>query len=139
MDALKKHKYYGKDLPADWKKPLPSSAEGIDEIFRKDPNDPAEQDMHAIIGICTEAGELLEAMYKHKWKQEEFDLVNAKEEIGDVFWYMAILFRNYKWKIKSIWDRNIEKLVKRYGKKFSSEKAINRDLKAEREILEKKD
>ena len=138
LDAMKKHKYYGKDLPKGFKAPLPAT-DGINEPFLKDANDSAEQDLHAIIGICTEAGELLEAAYKAKWKGEEFDEVNAKEEVGDIFWYMAILFRNYKWKIKSIWDRNIEKLTKRYGKKFSKEKAINRNLKAEREILEKKD
>jgi len=137
LDAMKKHKYYGKDLPEGFVAP-PHNPEFENESFTPD-NDTSEPDLHAVIGICTEAGELLEAMYKHKWKQEEFDVVNAKEEIGDIFWYMAILFRNYKWKIKSIWNRNIEKLTKRYGKKFSSEKAINRDIDAERKILEKKD
>jgi NTP pyrophosphatase (non-canonical NTP hydrolase) len=135
LDAIKKHKFYGKDLPKGFQAPLPLG--GLSEAFASDLADPSEQDLHAVVGICTEAGELLEAMYKHKWKQEEFDVVNAKEEIGDVFWYMAILFRNYKWNIKAIWDTNIKKLVKRYGKKFSSNKANNRDLDAERKILEK--
>jgi len=141
LDIMKKHKYYGKDLPEGFKTPVQTA--GLNEAFTffcfKPSVDVEESDMHAVIGVCTEAGELLEAMYNHKWKQKEFDLVNAKEEVGDIFWYLAILFRNHKWSIKSIWDRNIEKLTKRYGKKFSSEKAINRDTDAERIILEKKD
>lgn len=138
LDAMKKHKYYGKDLPEGFEAPAPNP-DTINESFTPDVNDSSEPDLHAVIGICTEAGELLEAMYKSKWKQEGFDLVNAKEETGDIFWYMAILFRRHNWNIKKIWDRNIEKLTKRYGKKFSSEKAINRDTDAEREILEKED
>jgi NTP pyrophosphatase (non-canonical NTP hydrolase) len=39
--------------------------------------------------------------------------------------------------VSKILDKNIEKLKARYGDKFSSEKAINRDLEKEREILEK--
>lgn len=134
LDAMKKHKYYGKDLPKGYR-PKKPKAKGINEAFKPD-SDPSEPDLHAVIGICTEAGELLEAMYNHKWKGEEFDVVNAKEEIGDIFWYMAILFRRYKWNIKRIFWTNVEKLKKRYGNKFSSEKAINRNLEAERKILE---
>jgi hypothetical protein len=39
--------------------------------------------------------------------------------------------------ISVILDTNIEKLKARYGEKFSSTKAINRDLEKERKILEK--
>lgn len=40
-------------------------------------------------------------------------------------------------KIEDVWEKNINKLKARYGEKFSSERAINRDLETEREILEK--
>jgi hypothetical protein len=39
--------------------------------------------------------------------------------------------------VSDILDKNINKLKARYGEKFSSERAINRDLETEREILEK--
>ena len=137
LDILKKHKYYGKPLSNNFKvrKPL---KRGENETFKYD-SDESEPNLHAVIGICTEAGELLQAMYEHKWKNKPFDEVNAKEEIGDIFWYMAILFRGFKWNINAIWERNTEKLSKRYGKSFSSERAINRNLKEERQILEKKE
>jgi hypothetical protein len=39
-------------------------------------------------------------------------------------------------RIEDVWERNINKLRARYGEKFSSERAITRDLETEREILE---
>jgi NTP pyrophosphatase (non-canonical NTP hydrolase) len=46
--------------------------------------------------------------------------------------YMAY----YKIDIEGSFDVNIAKLKARYGEKFSSERAINRDLETERNILE---
>ena len=40
--------------------------------------------------------------------------------------------------IQNSFDINIAKLKARYGEKFSSERAINRDLETERNILEGK-
>jgi hypothetical protein len=42
----------------------------------------------------------------------------------------------YNTDISSILDKNIDKLRARYGDKFSSEKAINRNLEVEKQILE---
>jgi NTP pyrophosphatase (non-canonical NTP hydrolase) len=44
----------------------------------------------------------------------------------------------YNTNIDDILDKNIAKLKARYGDKFSSDKAINRDLETERKILEGK-
>lgn len=44
----------------------------------------------------------------------------------------------YNINIEDSFDINISKLKKRYGEKFTSERAINRDLEAERNILEGK-
>jgi NTP pyrophosphatase (non-canonical NTP hydrolase) len=44
----------------------------------------------------------------------------------------------YNTDIDTILEKNISKLKARYGEKFSSEKAINRDLEVERKILEGK-
>jgi NTP pyrophosphatase (non-canonical NTP hydrolase) len=44
----------------------------------------------------------------------------------------------YDLKIEDVWERNIAKLKARYGEKFSSDRAINRDLEIERQILEGK-
>lgn len=42
----------------------------------------------------------------------------------------------YNIDVSLILDKNIQKLRSRYGDKFSSEKAINRDLETEKKILE---
>jgi len=151
--------------------------------------------LHGVVGVLTELEELL------GWNDE----VNKKEEIADIFWYIALLDRelnlnltikksevgiyqvtndtliiqsfksaclllDYLKKkiyynknistddfsnqtinlfdtvclfcdinsinIEEILDTNIAKLKARYGDKFSSDKAINRNLNLERTILE---
>lgn len=135
LDQYKKHKYYGRPLPEGLSKERIQMT--LQNFDRSD--DGMEKVMHAIIGLSTECGELMEAIYKAKWGGQKFDEVNCKEEIGDLFWYMAILFREFNFDLEDILQRNSDKLNLRYGAKFSEEKAINRDLAAEREILENGD
>ncbi len=60
------------------------------------------------------------------------------EEGGDLMWYIALLARGLKIDLSDIGDRNIEKLDARYkNKTFTTEQAKNRDLVAERAILER--
>jgi len=100
-----------------------------------------ERLLHASMGLSTEAGEILDAMKKHIYYDKTLDLINIKEELGDTLWYVAQAIdvlqdmeEDISW--SGIMETNIEKLRKRYGEKFDREKAVNRDLDAEREILE---
>lgn len=92
---------------------------------------------HAASGLCTESGELLDMLKKHLNYGKEFDRANAIEELGDLLWYVAIACDELGVSIEDIMKINIDKLKARYGEKYSDDRAINRDLKAEREILEK--
>ncbi|SRR6056300_595694 len=92
--------------------------------------------LHAGIGISTEAGELLDALKKHIFYGKELDRVNMAEEVGDLFWYIAIIADELGFEFESVMEKNIEKLKARYGEKFSQEKANLRDLAQERSILE---
>ena len=56
--------------------------------------------------------------------------------MGDLFWYLAILADELGFDFEAAMKKNNEKLEARYGKSFSSEKAISRDLDKERDILE---
>lgn len=128
LDAVKKTFAYGKELELDF-----DYGEEDIPVF-KDRVDPDL--VHAIIGIATEAGELLEALALSLFDDEEFDVVNLKEEVGDVMWYIAIAAVRGNFTLKDSQVINILKLEKRYGEKFSVERALLRDLAAERGILE---
>ncbi|MAZ48638.1 MAG: hypothetical protein CME65_08740 [Halobacteriovoraceae bacterium] len=92
--------------------------------------------LHAGIGLSTEAGEFLDALKKHIFYGKDLDRVNLAEELGDLFWYMAIVADELGFNFESVMDKNIAKLKARYGEKFSEEKAESRDLEREREILD---
>ena len=160
--------------------------------------------LHAIIGSLTEIEELLENYQNGELIQSVDKQGSVAEESADMFWYLAILFRElnldlkdnpftidtkksgheilmkylqvnlkmldalkkklyynkkidmlifinqtfelysllesycnfYQTDLKMILEKNINKLKARYGDKFSSEKAINRDLEVEKNIIE---
>ena len=97
--------------------------------------------LHAIVGIATESTELCEALY-NALTGGEVDLVNLREENGDINWYQAIFYDAMEeLGFEGHWDddleTNIAKLKARYPDKFTNENAINRDLETEKDILEK--
>ncbi len=93
--------------------------------------------LHGAIGLSTEVGEFMDALKKHVFYAKELDRVNLSEELGDMFWYMAIISDELGVDFEAVMKTNIDKLKARYGDKFSEEKAENRDLEKEREIFEK--
>lgn len=159
--------------------------------------------LHAVLGILSEIEETLENYVGGKLVTDTAKQGSLSEEIADIAWYVAILFRelglekqNIQLQINSgdsyetimdiltnslklvdplkkklyynkpiddgrlittttkllsllvsysdinqinfsdSLDRNIAKLKARYGEKFSSDRAINRDLEVEKNILE---
>lgn len=109
-----------------------------DDFIYQDPEDPITIDtriFHGVVGIFTEATELMEAMQKAR-KTGTWDTVNLKEEIGDLQWYQAILVDAIGGDLEAIQQRVIAKLQARYPEKYTDEAAINRDLVTERAILE---
>jgi len=92
--------------------------------------------LHATIGINTESGELTDVIKKYAFYGKEIDEVNLKEEIGDLFWYIAVACNALDISFEDCMKTNIEKLRARYGNSFSEERALKRDLKTERKILE---
>jgi NTP pyrophosphatase (non-canonical NTP hydrolase) len=80
-----------------------------------------ESTLHGVIGIITEAGELLDAIKKGIFYGQVIDKENIKEELGDIMWYIAILLREFDWDMKDILSDNIDKLKKRYPEKFTTE------------------
>ena len=92
--------------------------------------------LHASVGIATEAGEFLDSFKKAMFYGTPIDLVNLDEEIGDHLWYIAIYAEARGTTIEKLAEKNNKKLKQRYPEKFSKEGAENRDLFAERQVLE---
>lgn len=92
--------------------------------------------LHATVGVSTESGELLDALKKHIYYGKDLDKTNLFEEVGDLFWYLAILADELGFDFEKVMAKNVEKLQARYGDAFSSDKAIKRDLTEERKILD---
>lgn len=70
--------------------------------------------VHSAAGVFTELGEIVDNFKKHIFYGKELDLVNLKEEIGDVAWYIAIPFREIKsinidYVLKSLKEYKLEK------------------------------
>ncbi len=109
----------------------------VGNIERED-LDQLERIMHAMIGVCTEAGELQDMVKKHLIYGKPFDTVNVVEECGDLLWYIAVGLDACGVKMGDAMQRNITKLQLRFPDKFTEERALNRDLDAERAALERK-
>lgn len=92
--------------------------------------------LHAVMGMVTEAGELMDAVKKALIYGKPLDFTNLKEENGDSFWYQALLARAAGFTWEECKERNIDKLRARYPEKFTEDRALNRDLAIERRMLE---
>ena len=82
---------------------------------------------HGVLGVSTEAGEMLNNLKRAKFYGNNVDIRNLKEEIGDVFWYIAILCDELNVSMEELMEQNIKKLKLRYPTKFSKDASDNRD------------
>jgi NTP pyrophosphatase (non-canonical NTP hydrolase) len=92
--------------------------------------------LHHAIGMVTEAGEFLEAVFNYAVLSKPLDYANVGEEIGDTFWYAYNALRILNLNPAKVRATNIAKLYERFPDKFTEEDALNRDLNSERKILE---
>lgn len=137
LDAIKKSIFYGRDFPPAESygvsfmdcNALPPRLEGIDPHK-------AELIIHSILGKATESVELLELLNNVLFMGSQFDEINFVEEIGDGQWYDAIGLAAVDFTFDECQRRNIAKLRARFPDKFTEYDANNRDLFAERKILE---
>lgn len=95
-----------------------------------------DENIHMTLGMVTEAGEIADVFKKKLAYGKEIDYVNVKEELGDIMWYIANMCNVNGWDLRDILQTNIDKLRTRYPNKFTTDSALNRDLEAERKILE---
>lgn len=92
--------------------------------------------MHAVLGMITELGEFCDPLKKCLIYGKPYDATNLQEELGDSEWYVALAANALEAQLVDIFERNIAKLRVRYPDKFTEQHALNRDLDAERKVLE---
>jgi len=92
--------------------------------------------LHMILGLGTEVGELADVFKKELAYKNSLDLVNIKEEVGDIMWYLVNFCSLNNIDLEECLGINIAKLYARFPSKFSEEKAMIRNLQEERRILE---
>src|SRR5258706_14263308 len=71
--------------------------------------------LHMAVGVCGEAGELLDAVKKVSVYNKPVDLMNLIEELGDIEFYMEGIRQIYGITREVTLVRNLEKLEKRYA------------------------
>lgn len=136
LDILKKSLFYGKDYPGEGFG-SDASCLGLGASLGKHLTPLAQVEVvHGIIGAITEAVELGEALVESISTGTPIDMVNLAEECGDVLWYIACILRHSGKEFPDLMEQNIAKLRKRYPDGFTTYDALNRDLGAERVVLE---
>jgi len=78
---------------------------------------------HAVMGIVTEAGELMHDVKRAKVYNKKFEAEHLLENTGDLFWYIALLCDAMNVSFEELWEESIKKLEERFPeKKFDYKK-----------------
>jgi len=97
--------------------------------------------LHALLGLITEVGELLEETVEALQNDRPLNPTQVFEEIGDIEWYLALMRNQFGWSQTEVQQANIAKLSVRYdgGKNLTKgHDTANRDRALERAALKSK-
>jgi len=94
--------------------------------------------MNIILAVIKETCKMLDMLKKKLYYNKPIDEQAFASSAKLVMIFIQDYMNHFNINIEDSFDININKLKARYGEKFSSERAINRDLETEREILEKR-
>jgi NTP pyrophosphatase (non-canonical NTP hydrolase) len=82
--------------------------------------------LHAASKLCSEAGELMDAVGKHVFYEQDLDQNNVFEELGDTEFYTSMIRQALLITQDAIKNLNMVKLSKRYPNGYSDEAAKKR-------------
>lgn len=91
--------------------------------------------LHGLLGTATEASEIAELLLDYI-KTGEIDEVGISEEFSDIDWYKAVTFDELSLDENTCRQNVINKLKVRFPDKYSDSAAADRNLDAERKMLE---
>ena len=93
---------------------------------KKDFATPTEQIMCWACGVTGEAGDIASCI-KKTFAHNKDVREGIKENLGDMFWYSAMICNFFGWNMQDILEQNLEKLKQRFPQGFSYE-AAQRDM-----------
>jgi NTP pyrophosphatase (non-canonical NTP hydrolase) len=96
---------------------------------------PDMNQLHMVLGMVTETGELADVFKKYHAYNKVIDWVNVQEEVGDLLFYISAFCFLNNFDLEKILEQNLSKLKIRYPDTYTDEKAQNRDLDREKQIL----
>ena len=82
--------------------------------------------LHSALGLSGEVGELVDTIKKHVFYKQEFDMVNAEEELGDILYYVTSMCITLGLPLDYIMSNNKAKLDIRYPDGYTNECAKSR-------------
>ncbi len=85
--------------------------------------------IHASFGLAGEVGELVDAVKKHFAYNKPLDIVNIREELGDIEFYLEHFRSVLDIDRDEIIQENIDKLTKRYASGYTDQQASDRNDK----------
>ena len=93
---------------------------------------------HAALGLSGEAGEVCAVVERWLHYNQDLDIPNLQEELGDCMWYIALACSAVGIRLDDVMKGNIAKLKERYPDAYTDvhAKEENRDRKKEMEALE---
>ena len=89
-------------------------------------DDPSKYLLNGVMGLCGEAGEVIDLVKKHLHQGHELDHLKVVDELGDVLWYCALTAEAVGATLSEVMERNIDKLMARYPEGFSKERSVHR-------------
>jgi NTP pyrophosphatase (non-canonical NTP hydrolase) len=87
-----------------------------------------QQLANAAIGLAGEAGEVADVLKKHLFQGHTLDREKLKKEIGDVLWYLELLYRETSLTQTECEAVVITKLLQRFPNGFTSSASVNRPV-----------
>lgn len=136
LDIMKKHVFYGHKICKDDLRACDGDEESDLDSEQKKRLAEKIRLAHAVIGLITEADEMLTALWKYVMNGEPLDRVNVLEECCDATWYINLALDSVGFTAADVPRTLRPKLEARYERKFDAQKALNRNLEVERACLE---
>lgn len=111
------------------------SSEQVEKLRLARITDLLEQ-VHAAMGVSTEANEILDIYKKSIMYNRPIDKKHLTEELGDLFFYGCMLAYENDISTSQIFETNVNKLRERYKDSFTFEEANNKNHEKEMKVFE---